>query len=764
MKRFVALVLSLVMALSLCAPAWGILDTMPTPENGKIILNDDVVLSSTYEVTGTLTIDLNGHTISGTDTNDLYSLIHVKNGADLTIMDSGNTGRITYAAGIDDGDGYYHEMTGAAVHVEGALTLKSGTIEITGDWYIGFAVDVRPNAWGTQYTEAASFTMDGGAIVASDSGVRVTSNSSDSYPDLGVTFTMNCGTINSAYDGIFVQNTYADTLTVEVVDGTVTSENSHAVRVYGNETGNVVVEMSVTGGSFTGKMTNLDQAGTGEVVISGGTFAADVTAFVADNTAVAKMTDPDQNVVYIVDEATIKAAIDDAAAGTNFVVLAGSVALSDTTLNNGDEITIQPDPVTYTVSFDKNGGSGAMSDVTKVPVGAFTLPECGFTAPKGKQFAGWATDKGATEVLGATYEVTEDVTFYAIWKDVEKCTGDSHVKIVVEYSGEKATKVYCDFCMMSFGFVQGTEDDAKAKFGADNYKNAEKDVWYTLSTQPGAAPSVPPVEDEPVEVPVIGKDETIHVEASVSGTTATIDTINEEDLNKVIGEQVDTGTVTIDFSKLENDTIDTVEIPSDVVEMIAEAANASGNDTESLEIKITSGMSIEFNAVALANKMEQLHGEDVTISIKPTTEVNDALSDKQKETVGENTAYDISVTSGGQNLYKIGEDGGKIIIHAPYELKAGEYAWRVVVYYVDDNGIKHECKTNYSNGRVNWETDHLSVYMIGQKDGGYYVPADPDTTTIKSADTFDAGIGLYIGMSVLSAMGGAVVIGKKRED
>ena len=275
MKKLIALVMALVMALSLTTIAWGELTAMPGAVDNKIVLEDDVVLDSTYEVADTLTIDLNGHTISGTDTTALYSLIHVKNGANLTIKDSVGTGKISYDAGTEN-------KTGVAVWVEGALTLKSGTIEITGDWSIGFAVDVRPNAWGTAYTEAASFTMDGGKIVASDSGVRVTSNSSDSYQNLGVTFTMNGGTIDSAYDGIFVQNfNYDDTLTVEVVGGTVTSENTHAVRVYGNSNDKVDVEMSITGGSFTGEMTNLDQTGTGEVAISGGTFTDDVSDYVA---------------------------------------------------------------------------------------------------------------------------------------------------------------------------------------------------------------------------------------------------------------------------------------------------------------------------------------------------------------------------------------------------------------------------------------------------------------------------------------------------
>ena len=46
--------------------------------------------------------------------------------------------------------------------------------------------------------------------------------------------------------------------------------------------------------------------------------------------------------------------------------------------------------------------------------------------------------------------------------------------------------------------------------------------------------------------------------------------------------------------------------------------------------------------------------------------------------------------------------------------------------------------------------------------GLVYVPVTPDTK-VESADTFDAGIAMYVGMSVMAAAGSAVVL-KKRED
>ena len=76
-------------------------------------------------------------------------------------------------------------------------------------------------------------------------------------------------------------------------------------------------------------------------------------------------------------------------------------------------------PTTYTVSFNANGGTGAMADVTGVSAGAYTLPANGFIAPDGKRFVGWATSAGGTATAaGGTITVSGNVTLYAIWEEI----------------------------------------------------------------------------------------------------------------------------------------------------------------------------------------------------------------------------------------------------------------------------------------------------------------------------------------------------------
>ena len=74
----------------------------------------------------------------------------------------------------------------------------------------------------------------------------------------------------------------------------------------------------------------------------------------------------------------------------------------------------------YYVYFDANGGTGTMKPVAVIPGDWCTLPECGFTAPEGKYFMGWAFNANSTEVVQfKSFEVTGgDRTLYAIWGDI----------------------------------------------------------------------------------------------------------------------------------------------------------------------------------------------------------------------------------------------------------------------------------------------------------------------------------------------------------
>ena len=71
--------------------------------------------------------------------------------------------------------------------------------------------------------------------------------------------------------------------------------------------------------------------------------------------------------------------------------------------------------VTYTLTFDANGGTGSMTAKTGL-TGEYTLPANGFTAPSGKKFQGWSLTTDGETVTKVN--MTENKTVYAIWTNI----------------------------------------------------------------------------------------------------------------------------------------------------------------------------------------------------------------------------------------------------------------------------------------------------------------------------------------------------------
>ena len=70
-----------------------------------------------------------------------------------------------------------------------------------------------------------------------------------------------------------------------------------------------------------------------------------------------------------------------------------------------------------TISFDPNGGTGTMQSMKVKPGENFTLPECTFTPPEGKEFAGWLAENGNVYPAGNVATFSIDQTLKATWKD-----------------------------------------------------------------------------------------------------------------------------------------------------------------------------------------------------------------------------------------------------------------------------------------------------------------------------------------------------------
>ena len=107
-----------------------------------------------------------------------------------------------------------------------------------------------------------------------------------------------------------------------------------------------------------------------------------------------------------------------------------------------------------TISFEPNGGSGTMQPMKVKPGEDFFLPECAFTPPEGKEFAGWLASNGNVFPAGMLSCYYNDATLKAAWKDKEAAEvtitfdpngGTGTMQPVKVKSGEKFELPKCTF-------------------------------------------------------------------------------------------------------------------------------------------------------------------------------------------------------------------------------------------------------------------------------------------------------------------------------
>ncbi len=109
--------------------------------------------------------------------------------------------------------------------------------------------------------------------------------------------------------------------------------------------------------------------------------------------------------------------------GTATTVSGNSLVI---TMNEDKTVVVKykekaPEPPTpeekVTITFDANGGTGTMADVTKTKGESFTLPACTFTPPAGKEFKAWQVD-GTEKNVGDKIVLNGDKNIKAVWKDI----------------------------------------------------------------------------------------------------------------------------------------------------------------------------------------------------------------------------------------------------------------------------------------------------------------------------------------------------------
>ena len=392
MKKVLATILALVMALALCSVSWA---AEPTSVNsaeelktaiatgGEVKLDANITLTSmlTIPADKTVTLDLNGLSITSAGKV-------IKNNGILTITDTKGGGKI-----ISTGN------TAVGVGDNSKTTIKTAIIEsVEGAVITGYATGATINI------EDGIFSASDNAVVAGN-GNRT--NEAGAERTVGNTINISGGTFNGqiktpTYVACGIYAPWKDTINVTggtfnitggagivARAGNVTVTNA-VFNTTGNATGKVgdsrvvvpcsaivfdseaaypaltnTSAISVEGGTFTSEADAISvvkpegEGAAERVSVTGGTFSSDVSNYTAGDTPVAFTVNEDG---YYVGEETIQNVANSLSAGQKLVISKGNVTLTNVPAG----VTVIPSEGTVVVN-GKNISDGHHRDGYTVP-------------------------------------------------------------------------------------------------------------------------------------------------------------------------------------------------------------------------------------------------------------------------------------------------------------------------------------------------------------------------------------------------------------
>ena len=378
-------------------------------------------------------VSISGGTVEatgGTATDDSYGIYSGYSGTSTNAISiSGGTTRVTATGGAATKDSYgiyskrNTEIFGGTVKAYGGDTSSgySYGIYTDGSLTISDDADVTANGGKANYNSYGIYANTGLTISGDNTVVTATGGEERARKSKGIFVNSNYVTIESgkveATGGKAGVESYGIEArdNIEISGGTVTATGgevtsgafTYSFGIYSNN--NVTISNTATVTAKGGETTNYDSTcshgiyASNGLSISGGTVTAQAGTA---KTARAFEKSPSISISpYWWRTSAPGDYTKSTDSGYTFATGHTYVEIRDT------------DPATtYTVSFDANGGTGTMADVTGIS-GEYTLPANGFTAPDGKQFKAWSVG-GNEKAVGDKITVTADTTVKAVWEKI----------------------------------------------------------------------------------------------------------------------------------------------------------------------------------------------------------------------------------------------------------------------------------------------------------------------------------------------------------
>lgn len=209
------------------------------------------------------------------------------------------------------------------------------------------------------------------------------------------------------------------------------------------------------------------------------------------------------------------------------------------------------------------------------------------------------------------------------------------------------------------------------------------------------------------------------------------------------------------------------DVHSMSVTLPTESLDTLANDSDAQLVLTSPVATVKFDAKALKAISKQADGK-VTLKVAPVETA--ALTEGQKAVVGDNLVVELLLVSDGKVISDF--EGGNATVTIPYELKDGEAAEGLVVYFLDNDGKLYECKTSYdaANKCITFITTHFSKYVVGydaDKAASSVSNNSISNTGSSGSDKYNPTTGASNMVSVMAlaatlSLGGLVALGRKK--
>lgn len=216
-----------------------------------------------------------------------------------------------------------------------------------------------------------------------------------------------------------------------------------------------------------------------------------------------------------------------------------------------------------------------------------------------------------------------------------------------------------------------------------------------------------------VTVPVSGSGDTVHVSASVSGSTAEVKEIKSAELDKIGTDSA----VVIDLSGL-NKGVTGVTLSTDTIDSICKT------EADGVTVKLPSA-ELRVDRQTLAAVTEQAAGSKIRLVVEPDSTARGTMTAAQKSTLaGMKNAAALEAYFVSNNTRIHDFKGGSVELSIPYRANGAIRAW-----FLKEDGTREPVSARYDKENAQLILHHFSHYVIEELDSSaaYTVCAKDDS-------------------------------------